>query len=246
VDDVAACGDAALDISATPRCDDGVAGETRPAHDHKGDTAIESFTAQHSGSLRPRPGRSSRDAYLHVYWAVIRDMARARRVSEDVVGFGTIRLLTRLDEIMARYPDPARYARANFANLALDWARREAAQRGGGAQFGRSVTSLEGAEDGSVERSLELARLLADQSVDDVVASLVDARRLLAEVRDCIHPRDWQVVWEIAVEGAMVSEVAARRGVHPSGIGRRYRAACAAIRAAAGELGLVGTGPSGA
>jgi len=171
-------------------------------------------------------------------------MARARRVSEDVVGFGAVRLLTKLDEIMARYPDPARYARASFANLVHDWARREAAQRGEGARFGRSVASLGRAEERSVERSLEVLRLFSDRDLDDAVASRVDAQRLLARVRNCIHPRDWQVVWEIAAEGSMVRDVAARRGVHPSGISRRYHEACAAIRAAAHELDFVGSGPT--
>lgn len=209
-----------------------------------GGIAIESFTLEHHGAVRSRPGRISRDTYLHTYWGVIRDMARAQRVSEDVVGFGTVRLLAKLDEIMDRYPDPARYARANFTNLAYDWTRREAVQRGDGARFGRSVMSLERAEVWSVERSLEVLRLFSDRFMDDAVASRVDAQRLLARVRECIHPRDWQVVWEIAAEGAMVREVAARRGVHPSGISRRYHAACAAIRAAVHELGLVGSGPN--
>jgi len=171
-------------------------------------------------------------------------MARARRVSEDVVGFGAVRLLTKLDEIMARYPDPVRYARASFANLAADWARREAAQRGEGARFGRSVASLGQAEERSVERSLEVLRLFSDRFLDDAVASRIDAQRVLFRVRSCIRPRDWQVVWEIAAEGAMVREVAARRGVHPSGISKRYRQACAAIRAAVHEWDLVGSGPT--
>jgi len=171
-------------------------------------------------------------------------MARAQRVSEDVVGFGAVRLLTKLDEIMVRYPDPARYARASFAHLVHDWARREAAQRGQGARFGRSVASLEWADERSVERSLEVVRLFSDRSLDDAVASRVDAQRMLSQVRSCIHPRDWQVVWEIAAEGAMVRDVAARRGVHPSGISRRYHLACAAIRAASREMDLVGSGPT--
>jgi hypothetical protein len=96
-------------------------------------------TSQHRTTRRPT---NSQWVWLTGFQS--RVAARlARRAEAGEIGSWAVRELAdhpaRLAGLIARFPNPTRAADAAFVNLARDWRRDEATQRGEGARYGRRV-----------------------------------------------------------------------------------------------------------
>jgi RNA polymerase sigma factor (sigma-70 family) len=144
---------------------------------------------------------------------------------DDIVSYATLELLARLPQVIVRHPDPLVYAAIRFRDVAHDYGRRQAAQRGEGARRTRVVASLDPAH--------HPERVHAQYS-DDALAQGVDDRRRVSTVMSALSARERQVLTMCCAEDLTAEEVARRLGCARETVSR---ALSRAKRAGAKALG---------
>lgn len=96
-------------------------------------------TRQHRTTRRPT---DSQWVWLTGFQARVVARLSARTEAREIGAWAVLELAehpTRLAGLIARYPNPTRAADAAFVNLARDWRRDQATQRGEGARYTRRV-----------------------------------------------------------------------------------------------------------
>jgi DNA-directed RNA polymerase specialized sigma24 family protein len=135
-----------------------------------------------------------------------RSTTDAADIAQDVAEYA----LTRGVTVMTDYPNPGTFAAVRTFHASVAWDRRNGAQSGSGAAFGRTKTSLHA----ELGEGLTLHDTLASDydTAEDVERRLRDdAIRLL--VATTLDPRTAQWVWDVTGHGMSVSDVARRDGV---------------------------------
>jgi len=169
---------------------------------------------------------AQREYVAAFYDAVHGVLVRERSDALDVAGFAAERLLKhKFTAKMRQYPDPAMYGRKNARNAAIDYDRRQAADRGEGARHGRGVDYLDAID-------LDWTWVMV-AGWEGVVATAIDVRRLLATLAPTITDRELRAYWLVKVEGRTVKSVAKQRGVRRETISRTCSKVHKALVAAA-------------
>ena len=119
----------------------------------------------------------------------------------DVIQYTIVELLGRIAFIMSKYPDPAHYVGARLSNVVTDHGRRQAAQRGEGARFDRTVGS---ANDEHTARKIE--QFANGDSFD--VADHLDKIALVQKVKTVLTAEEQRIFNLVYVKGLSVTEVA--------------------------------------
>ena len=150
--------------------------------------------------------------------------------ASDIAQAVTESFLTDADSIMARFPNPAQFARGTARYTAISFARRERVQRGegiqladlGGGSFAPRRRYLSG--NATVAGSeFELFDTLVDtgESVADIVARQCDIGALLARCLAGISPIDCELLMLVDGMGYSVKEVAQLVGQRRETVSRR-------------------------
>lgn len=119
----------------------------------------------------------------------------------DVIQYTIAELLGRISFIMGKYPDPAHYVGARLSNVVTDYGRRQAAQRGEGARFDRTVSS---ANEKHTARKIE--QFVNGDSLD--IADHLDKIALVKKAKGVLSTEQQRILDLVAVDGFSVTEVA--------------------------------------
>ena len=119
----------------------------------------------------------------------------------DVIQYTIAELLGRISFIMGKYPDPAHYVGARLSNVVTDYGRRQAAQRGEGARFDRTVSS---ANEKHTARKIE--QFVNGDSLD--IADHLDKIALVKKAKGVLSTEQQRILDLVAVDGISVTEVA--------------------------------------
>ena len=136
----------------------------------------------------------------------------ARFDADDIASEVVLKLLGRLDFFMERYPNPLVFARAVCGTTAVDFVRRDNAQRCAGA---RNTNPNVYGDAPRADTGLSVFETCADDRVDvagEVVQAL-DERYLWAELALGIPERHLEAMRLTLVEGYKDAEAAARMGL---------------------------------
>ncbi len=186
------------------------------------------------GTPRRKSADQIRDEYATAFYVAVHGvLVRHRSDALDVAGYAVAGLLGKDFAAKAkRYPDPTRYGRAHARNVAADYDRRQAADRGEGARRGRRIASMD-ADVSGFERAV-----VRGIDWDNAVVMAIDIRNLLTGVPQSISAREFEAFYLVKVEGRTASSVAQQRGVRRETISRTCSKVRAALVAAAREAGL--------
>jgi len=138
---------------------------------------------------------------------------------EDIATFGYLEKCGAIEDVMASHPDPVRFARISAANLARDYFRREAADDGRGARFGRTKVGVPGVE----EIDLRDAWLVDD--IAGSVARRIDHESLVAVGAAALTSDQWIAIHLVDLQGLAVSEAAELIGIRRETMSRRLSSA---------------------
>lgn len=175
---------------------------------------------------------TNRDTYVTIYHAELGRILSKQRITngydfDDIVSFGVTRLLKTYDKVVVKNPDPILLARRSAKNLARDFHRRQAAQRGEGARNERQVGSLEFGVTGESFGGI----------VPDFTEEYLDEceRADMIETIFTTLPSDQrEVLWEVEALGKNVTHVAKEHGVRRETISRKASKARTAAKKALG------------
>ena len=181
-------------------------------------------------SMTTKP--TSRDLYVTIYHAELGRILSKQRISNgydfnDVVSFGVIRLLKNYERVVAMNPDPIQFARRSAKNLARDYRRRQAAQRGEGARNERQVGTL---DNGTSPDSIGgFVPDFTDEFLDGC-----DRAEMIDKISAALPQDQFDVLWEIEGLGKSVKKCADERGKRRETISRKASKARTAAKKALG------------
>ena len=171
---------------------------------------------------------TARDLYVTTYHAELGRLLSKQHISNghdfnDIISFGIIRLLKNYEKIVVKDPDPILFARRSAKNLARDYHRRQAAQRGEGARNERQVGSL---DLGTSPDSLGgVVPDFADDYLDER-----DRAELIDKISAVLPQDQLEVLWEVDGLGKSVKQFANEHGVRRETISRTASKARTAAR----------------
>jgi len=162
------------------------------------------------------------EKYIEQYWKSLRNRYKGFHTYrgqdvDDIISFATLTLVEKIAKIMAVYPDPTAYAGKQFSSVAVDFRRRQMAQRGEGARGERRVVS---ANDEQIRSQLEGI----EQGSEDRIAEQMDNMKLIKEVME-ILPAEQQRIVHLHGEGLNVTEIAKVLGRNRATVSRALSAA---------------------
>ena len=145
------------------------------------------------------------EKYIEQYWVSLRNRYKGFHAYrgqdvDDIISFATVTLMEKIAKVMAVYPDPTAYAGKQFSSVAVDFRRRQMAQRGEGARGERRVIS---ANDDEIRSQLEGI----EHGSEDRIAEQMDNKQRIDEVME-ILPIDQQRIVNLHGEGFNVTEIA--------------------------------------
>ena len=127
--------------------------------------------------------------------------------------------MEKIAKVMAVYPDPTAYAGKQFSSVAVDFRRRQMAQRGEGARGERRVVS---ANDDEIRSQLEGI----EHGSEDRIAEQMDNKQRINEVME-ILPIDQQRMFYLrGVHELTDTEIAKIMGKRRETVNRILSAAC--------------------
>ena len=132
----------------------------------------------------------------------------------DVIQYTIVELLGRITYIMNKYPDPAHYVGARLSNVVTDHSRRQAAQRGEGARFERTVAS---ANEEHTARKIE--QFVNGDSLD--IADHLDKIALVQKVKTLLTAEEQRIFDLVYLKGLSVTEAAKIIGQRRETVSRR-------------------------
>lgn len=132
--------------------------------------------------------------------------------ADDIAQEVATKLFPRLDETMAKYPDPVVYARAVARNEGIDHLRRGNAQRGAGAKGKRPVKSGDAPHPETGESFLDNYDV-EGPDVADLVADDIETRYRGVEIQLGVPARELQAFVLTCVEGRTDAEAGVIMGV---------------------------------
>ena len=143
--------------------------------------------------------------YIEQYWKSLRNRYKGFHTYrgqdvDDIISFATLTLVEKIAKVMAVYPDPTAYAGKQFSSVAVDFRRRQMAQRGEGARGERRVVS---ANDDEIRSQLEGI----EHGSEDRIAEQMDNKKRIDEVME-ILPADQQHIVHLHGAGFNVTEIA--------------------------------------
>ena len=143
--------------------------------------------------------------YIEQYWKSLRNRYKGFHTYrgqdvDDIISFATLTLVEKIAKVMAVYPDPTAYAGKQFSSVAVDFRRRQMAQRGEGARGERRVIS---ANDDEIRSQIEGI----EHGSEDRIAEQMDNKKRIDEVME-ILPADQQHIVHLHGAGFNVTEIA--------------------------------------
>ena len=162
------------------------------------------------------------EKYIEQYWKSLRNRYKGFHTYrgqdvDDIISFATLTLVEKIAKVMAVYPDPTAYAGKQFSSVAVDFRRRQMAQRGEGARGERRVIS---ANDDEIRSQLEGI----EHGSEDRIAEQMDNKQRIKEVME-ILPTDQQRIVYMHGEGFNVTEIAKIMGKSRETVSRALSAA---------------------
>ena len=145
------------------------------------------------------------EKYIEEYWKSLRNRYKGFHTYrgqdvDDIISFATLTLVEKIAKVMAVYPDPTAYAGKQFSSVAVDFRRRQMAQRGEGARGERRVVS---ANDDEIRSQLEGT----EQGSEDRIAEQMDNKKRINEVMEILSVEQQRIV-NLHGEGFNVTEIA--------------------------------------
>ena len=165
----------------------------------------------------------NQNIYIEQYWKSLRNRYKGFHTYrgqdvDDIISFATLTLVEKIAKVMAVYPDPTAYAGKQFSSVAVDFRRRQMAQRGEGARGERRVVS---ANDEQIRSQLEGI----EQGSEDRIAEQMDNKQRINEVME-ILPIDQQRMFYLrGVHGLTDTEIAKIMGKRRETVNRVLSAA---------------------
>ena len=162
------------------------------------------------------------EKYIEQYWKSLRNRYKGFHTYrgqdvDDIISFATLTLVEKIAKVMAIYPDPTAYAGKQFSSVAIDFRRRQMAQRGEGARGERRVVS---ANDDEIRSQLEGI----EHGSEDRIAEQMDNKQRIKEVME-ILPTEQQRIVYLHGEGLNVTEIAKIMGKSRETVSRALSAA---------------------
>ena len=164
----------------------------------------------------------NQEKYIEQYWKSLRNRYKGFHTYrgqdvDDIISFATLTLVEKIAKVMAVYPDPTAYAGKQFSSVAVDFRRRQMAQRGEGARGERRVVS---ANDDEIRSQLEGI----EHGSEDRIAEQMDNKQRIKEVME-ILPTEQQRIVYLHGEGLNVTEIAKIMGKSRETVSRALSAA---------------------
>ena len=164
----------------------------------------------------------NQEKYIEQYWKSLRNRYKGFHTYrgqdvDDIISFATLTLMEKIAKVMAVYPDPTAYAGKQFSSVAVDFRRRQMAQRGEGARGERRVVS---ANDDEIRSQLEGI----EHGSEDRIAEQMDNKQRIKEVME-ILPTEQQRIVYLHGEGLNVTEIAKIMGKSRETVSRALSAA---------------------
>ena len=164
----------------------------------------------------------NQEKYIEQYWKSLRNRYKGFHTYrgqdvDDIISFATLTLVEKIAKVMAVYPDPTAYAGKQFSSVAVDFRRRQMAQRGEGARGERRVIS---ANDDEIRSQLEGI----EHGSEDRIAEQMDNKQRIKEVME-ILPTEQQRIVYLHGEGLNVTEIAKIMGKSRETVSRALSAA---------------------
>ena len=162
------------------------------------------------------------EKYIEQYWKSLRNRYKGFHTYrgqdvDDIISFATLTLVEKIAKVMAVYPDPTAYAGKQFSSVAVDFRRRQMAQRGEGARGERRVVS---ANDDEIRSQIEGI----EHGSEDRIAEQMDNKQRIKEVME-ILPTEQQRIVYLHGEGLNVTEIAKIMGKSRETVSRALSAA---------------------
>ena len=162
------------------------------------------------------------EKYIEQYWKSLRNRYKGFHTYrgqdvDDIISFATLTLVEKIAKVMAVYPDPTAYAGKQFSSVAVDFRRRQMAQRGEGARGERRVVS---ANDDEIRSQLERI----EQGSEDRIAEQMDNKKRINEVMEILSVEQQRIV-NLHGEGFNVTEIAKVLGRNRATVSRALSAA---------------------
>jgi RNA polymerase sigma factor (sigma-70 family) len=162
------------------------------------------------------------EKYIEQYWKSLRNRYKGFHTYrgqdvDDIISFATLTLVEKIAKVMAVYPDPTAYAGKQFSSVAVDFRRRQMAQRGEGARGERRVVS---ANDDEIRSQLEGI----EQGSEDRIAEQMDNKKRINEVMEILSVEQQRIV-NLHGEGLNVTEIAKIMGKSRETVSRALSAA---------------------
>jgi len=162
------------------------------------------------------------EKYIEQYWKSLRNRYKGFHTYrgqdvDDIISFATLTLMEKIAKVMAVYPDPTAYAGKQFSSVAVDFRRRQMAQRGEGARGERRVVS---ANDDEIRSQLEGI----EQGSEDRIAEQMDNKKRINEVMEILSVEQQRIV-NLHGEGLNVTEIAKVLGRNRATVSRALSAA---------------------
>ena len=162
------------------------------------------------------------EKYIEQYWKSLRNRYKGFHTYrgqdvDDIISFATLTLVEKIAKVMAVYPDPTAYAGKQFSSVAVDFRRRQMAQRGEGARGERRVVS---ANDDEIRSQLEGI----EQGSEDRIAEQMDNKKRINEVMEILSVEQQRIV-NLHGEGFNVTEIAKILGRNRATVSRALSAA---------------------
>ena len=164
----------------------------------------------------------NQEKYIEQYWKSLRNRYKGFHTYrgqdvDDIISFATLTLVEKIAKVMAVYPDPTAYAGKQFSSVAVDFRRRQMAQRGEGARGERRVIS---ANDDEIRSQIEGI----EHGSEDRIAEQMDNKQRIKEVME-ILPTEQQRIVYLHGEGLNVTEIAKIMGKSRETVSRALSAA---------------------
>ncbi len=161
--------------------------------------------------------------YIEQYWKSLRNRYKGFHTYrgqdvDDIISFATLTLMEKIAKVMAVYPDPTAYAGKQFSSVAVDFRRRQMAQRGEGARGERRVIS---ANDDEIRSQLEGI----EHGSEDRIAEQMDNKQRIKEVMEILPAEQQHIVYLHGVRGLNVTEIAKIMGKSRETVSRALSAA---------------------
>ncbi len=162
------------------------------------------------------------EKYIEQYWKSLRNRYKGFHTYrgqdvDDIISFATLTLVEKIAKVMAVYPDPTAYAGKQFSSVAVDFRRRQMAQRGEGARGERRVVS---ANDDEIRSQIEGI----EHGSEDRIAEQMDNKQRIDEVMEILSVEQQRIV-NLHGEGLNVTEIAKVLGRNRATVSRALSAA---------------------